>query len=438
MKTSVDLKEAAFAKFKAAADLEEADGSVAAEQEAAYNALIDEGMALDAQAVEAEKREGVRSSLHERLSGYQERATGSPMRFARTELDPRAAMSIGAQFVASETYQALIASGSLKSPRAGFRTDPVIAFTPRGMQLGAAASDVIHTESGGSAAPAPTRLPGIYAYGRPPLSVRGLFPNESTGADSLEYVQQTGFDPASGSLAVKQSNAVNDSAGLKKQSSVKWEVATAYAETIATWMATTRQALAQPDGVRSFIDNQGRLILEIEEEDQLVNGDGTRPNLSGLLDQDARLALDISAIGGMDNLDALRRARRLVKQGSARLNADFVILNPVDSEGFDLLKDDNGLYRGGNPIGNFSFNQPIWSLRRVESEAVAEGTAIVGSSAAATVFERQPITVLTADQHSDFFIRNLVVILFEERLAFPVYFPTGLCEVSLEDFQVGS
>jgi hypothetical protein len=54
------------------------------------------------------------------------------------------------------------------------------------------------------------------------------------------------------------------------------------------------------------------------------------------------------------------------------------------------------------------------------------------------VFERQPITVLTADQHSDFFVRNLVVILFEERLAFPVYFPTAICVVSLEDFQAGS
>jgi hypothetical protein len=47
------------------------------------------------------------------------------------------------------------------------------------------------------------------------------------------------------------------------------------------------------------------------------------------------------------------------------------------------------------------------------------GKALVGARAGATVFERQPITVLTADQHSDFFVRNLVVILFEERLAFP-------------------
>jgi hypothetical protein len=61
-----------------------------------------------------------------------------------------------------------------------------------------------------------------------------------------------------------------------------------------------------------------------------------------------------------------------------------VILNPIDSEGFDLLKNDIGIYRGGNPIGNFTIEQPIWRLRRVESEAVDEGTAIVGAAAAAT------------------------------------------------------
>ena len=97
-----------------------------------------------------------------------------------------------------------------------------------------------------------------------------------------------------------------------------------------------------------------------------------------------------------------------------------------------------GLYRGGNPIGDFGFNQPIWRLRRVEYEAISEGTALVGSSMAATVYERQGLSVLVADQHADFFVRNLVVILFEERLAFPVYFPTALVEVTLGSWEEAS
>jgi HK97 family phage major capsid protein len=195
-------------------------------------------------------------------------------------------------------------------------------------------------------------------------------------------------------------------------------------------MVTTRQALSDAGVIRGLIDNQGRLMLQLEEEDQLLAGNGTAPNLSGILDQSIQ-TLDLT---GEDNLDGIRTARRLVRTGLSRLQADWIVVNPEDSEEIDLLKDDNGLYRGGNPIGNFSFDQSIWRLARAESEAMTAGTALVGARAGATVYERQPITVLTADQHSDFFIRNLIVILFEERLAFPVWFPSAFVEVTLADW----
>ena len=50
----------------------------------------------------------------------------------------------------------------------------------------------------------------------------------------------------------------------------------------------------------------------------------------------------------------------------------------------------------------------------------------------ATVLERQGVTILTADQHADFFIRNLIVVLFEERLGFPVFFPSAFVDLTLD------
>jgi len=218
--------------------------------------------------------------------------------------------------------------------------------------------------------------------------------------------------------------------GRKPQSSIAWERRTGVIETIATFLAATRQQLADAGQVASLIDNQGRLMLQLEEEDQLINGNGTTPNLSGLLDQTLQ-TLVVAAAG--DNLDAVRTAKRLVKTGAARANADVLLLNPYDSEQFDLLKDTNGLYRGGNPIGNFTFDQPIWGLRRVESEAIALGTAIVGAFRfGATVYERQGLTVYTTDSHSDWFTRNLICILFEERLGFAVWFPLAFVEMTLD------
>ena len=137
--------------------------------------------------------------------------------------------------------------------------------------------------------------------------------------DQISYAQQTGFDNAAATVA--QATAVNN--GAKPQSSIAWTRATADAEWIATWMVTTRQALADAGVVRGLIENQGRLMIQLEEEDQLLNGNGTPPNLSGILDQ-AIQTLDLT---GEDNLDGVRTARRLLQAtgaaGVAGLFASF-------------------------------------------------------------------------------------------------------------------
>lgn len=433
MASAVDLREQAVAKLAEARALADTDGTIAPENQDAFDAKMAEFRDLDKQAATAAKNGESIGELDERMAYYTGKVSGEPMRFNRTQLDPSSPKSLGEQFVQSETYKELQASGAFRSDNAKFRSDPVIS-DPRIARFSGAASDVIQTESSGpsNALVLPYYLQGILDLPQAPRVVRSLFPNaDMPTGDTISYAAQVGFDNAA--AAVAQATAVNN--GAKPQSSIAWERRTADAETIATWMATTRQSLADASVTRSLIDNQGRLMIAIEEDDQLLNGNGTSPNISGILDQSAIQTLDLT---GEDNLDGIRTARRMVKTGTSRLDPTFVILNPEDSEEFDLLKDLNGQYRGGNPIGNFTFNQPIWGLTRVESESLAQGTAIVGSRAAATVFDRQPLTVLTSDSHSDFFVRNLIVILFEERLAFPVYFPTAFVEITLGDFVSGS
>lgn len=433
MTRAAELREQAIAKLSAARALADGDGNVSAENLPAFRAHMAEFTELDNQVKAAAADEGLVQSAADRWAEYTGAVTGTPMRFERTALDPNRPQTLGQQFVRSEAYRKLAASGVFASDNAKFRSDPVVA-APH-LRMMAAATDVIQSESGGpgNALVTPFYLPGIIPLQQRPLTVRGLFGQGTmTQGDSLSYAQQDQFD--SGAAAVAQATTVNGSGvtgGVKPQSAIGWTRNTAVAEWIATWMVATRQMLADAGVVESLIDNQGRLMIALEEEDQLISGNGTSPNLSGILDQSIQ-TLDLT---GLDNLDGIRTARRLVRTGTSRLAADAIVINPEDSEEFDLLKDLNEAYRGGNPIGNFTYDQPIWGLRRVESEAVDPGTAIVGAfRAGATVMERQPITVLTADQHSDFFVRNLVVILFEERLAFPVFFPSAFVNVTLDSW----
>lgn len=433
---AVELRERAAAKFKEANEYAEEcakdsgkdinEFEFSEEQLAHFDGIMNEAKELDKQfqkAAEGDERFG---TLQERLEYYHSKATGRalPWQMVHQQTIERP-KSLGEQLVTSEQYKELLDSGVLKSDQAPFKMHPVIEQK--------AATDVIHSETGGPGAGliTPVYLPGMLALPQRPLTVRELFGAGQTTGDTISYARQTAFDNAAAAVA----QATSPSTGLKPQSSIAWDRVTSPVETIATWMVATRQQLADAGMVQSLIDNQGRLMLQLEEEDQLIAGDGSSPNLQGLATVSGLQTFTVTG----DNLDAIRHARKMVATGTSRLKADSVIMNPSDGEEFDLLKDLNGQYRGGNPVGNFTYDQPLWGLRRVESEAVPDGTVYVGAfKAGATVFERQGITVLTTDSHADFFVRNLIVVLFEERLGFAIFYPTAFVKITLATWADGS
>ena len=288
-----------------------------------------------------------------------------------------------------------------------------------------------------------SRLPGVLPLRQRPLTVRDLFPNEDMpSGDTIEYVAQVGFDSAA--AAVAQSTAIDGSGvtgGVKPQSSIRLEERTARATWIATWMAMTRQSLSDITQLRALVDNQGELMINLAEEDQFLNGSGVSPQLIGILDDGntGLQTLDLTGLGDLANLEGVRTARRMARLGVGRIPPTFVIVHPIDSEEFDFLKDNEGRYRAGDPFATGGPDSPpIWRLPRVESEAIAEGIALVGGRVGATIFDREPLTIRLAEQHSDFFIRNIVVVLFEKRVAFPIYFPGAFVELTLSEWASAS
>jgi len=449
MAKSAELREQALSKFKEANALVEGKDptDLTPEDEQKFDTLMAEAKTFDDQFVAAAGKEGKVATLAERIDFYTKAATGKGIDWSKVEggnpderksglphydgglMIPGTGKSLGDLYVASKEYEELLDSKSLESDGAKFKSSP---FSPELK----ATSDIIRSAAGtGAALVTPQYLPGVLGLPQQPLTVRDLFSQATTTSDTLSYARQSAFD--NGAAAVAEATAVNT--GAKPQSSIAWTRTTEPIETIATWMAATRRALADAGQIRSLIDNQLTLMLQLEEEDQLLNGNGTSPNISGLLDRVGLQTLNLSAAtGDRANLDGLRTAKRLVRTGAARMVADAVVVNPVDSEEYDLMVDGEGRYRAGDPFGVMGPTgdaPPIWRMRRVESEAVTAGTAIVGAfRTGATVFQRQGITILTSDSHSDFFVRNLVVVLAEERLGLAVFFPTAFVVVTLKDW----
>jgi HK97 family phage major capsid protein len=75
----------------------------------------------------------------------------------------------------------------------------------------------------------------------------------------------------------------------------------------------------------------------------------------------------------------------------------------------------------------------LWRLPMVSTPAITEGYALVGSfGIGATLYDRMEGSIRVAEQHSDFFIRNAVAILAEERLALAVKRPESFVEVEFD------
>lgn len=443
MSSAVAFREEALQRLTEARELTDpATGQPAPENVEAYNAKMAEFAEADNKRQLAEKTDGNVSSAKEAWQYYTGAMTGEPMQFASTQIDGKSAKSAGQQFVESKEYKELIASGRLTTPGSKFETGAV-AVAPRLGQFKAAASDIVHTESGGSHIVPALRLPGILDLPQAPLVMRSVLSVEDMpSGDTIEYAAQVGFDNAAAAVAQATTDNTDTAAGgLKPQSSIRFEERTAPARWIATWMAVTRQTLSDLNVMRSLIDNQGRLMVAIEEDRQILEGNGVAPNLIGILDdQNTGLqTLNLSGLGDLANLDGVRTARRMVKTGVSRMSPTFIVVNPVDSEEFDLLKDLEGRYRAGDPFAaGGPDSAPIWRLPRVESEGIDEGTGLVGSRAGATIFEREPLTIETATQHADFFVRNLVVVLFEERIALPIWFPSAFVEITFSEWAPAS
>ena len=263
--------------------------------------------------------------------------------------------------------------------------------------------------------------------------VRDLFPTRSTTAAVIEYFRMTGFTNAASTVAER--NGANNAFGSKPQSGFTFAGAQAPVRTLAHWEAAHRNVLADEPQLRSIIDNELMYGLRLAEDDQILNGDGSGENLEGVLETTGIQTYDWSD-GETDPVadtkaDALRRAATL--SFLAYYEPTGIVLHPNDWESIELTKDTNGQYLvavsvalGGEPR--------LWRIPVVETPAIAEGTALVGAfGTGAQLYDREQASIRISEQHADFFVRNAIVILAEQRLALAVKRPEAFVKVTFDN-----
>jgi len=276
--------------------------------------------------------------------------------------------------------------------------------------------------------------------------VRDLFPVRTTTAAVIEYFRQIGFTTLSAPGVTNSSYSTNNAAapvaerdgaafGIKPQSAFQFVGEQSPVRTLAHWEAAHRNVLADEPQLRSIIDNELMYGLRLLEDSQILNGDGTGENLLGVLNtpgiQEYAWSDGVSSPVSDTKADALRRAATL--SFLAYYEPTGIVLHPNDWEDIELTKDLQGQYliavsvaMGGEP--------KVWRMPIVETPAIAEGTALVGAfGTGAQLYDREQASIRISEQHSDFFVRNAIVILAEQRLALAVKRPEAFVTVDFDN-----
>ena len=207
---------------------------------------------------------------------------------------------------------------------------------------------------------------------------------------------------------------------------------------IAAIMKESDELVDDLPWLASAINNRGIYMVQLFEENQLLNGDGSGTNIKGILNRDGLLT-EQTAKGEKSVADAIFRAMTKISSGSP-FSADSIVINPADYQTLRLSKDANSQYSGGGffggQYGNGSImeNPPIWGLRTVVTPAIDSGTVLVGAfQQGASAIRRAGMSVDIVNTNEDDFSNNRISIRIEERLALAVRYPKSFCKVTVAE-----
>lgn len=250
---------------------------------------------------------------------------------------------------------------------------------------------------------------------RQPLTVRDLLRTVPTESSVIEYFKLKSFTNNAATVA---------ELGTKPVSDMDFEEASAKVQTIAHLVKVSNQALADAKQLRGIIDVEMSTGLKMFEELQILFGGGTGSDLNGIATQStAYTAANVGGAGTDSKPDQIRRA--MLQASKSFFPTDSIVMSMLDWVNITLQKTDDNAYLFSNPASATS--NILWGRTVVDSPVMPDNDFLLGSfGMAATLYDREQITIAVSDSHAGAFAENAQWLRYEERLALTVERPDAL------------
>lgn len=289
-----------------------------------------------------------------------------------------------------------------------------------GESLNATEMKTLMTTSAGFAPPNDRTAKLVdFALRRP--TVQDLVPTDPTTLTSIKYMEETTWGTASTNANPAAAVAEGDA---KPEAELEWTEVDAPVQKIAVYIPVTTEQLDDVPGIQGIINNRLSMMLQLKEEDYLLNGTGTPPQITGFL---VKSGVQTQAAGGDTNIDTIYKAMTKVRTvGFAEPTA--VVVHPNNWTPIRLAKTLDGLYIWGAPSDPGP--ERIFGKSVVVTTAMTSGTALTGDfQLYSHISRRQGITIIVGTIGNQL-IENKKTIVAEMRESLEIYRAAAFCKAT--------
>ncbi len=265
-------------------------------------------------------------------------------------------------------------------------------------------------------APESVRIPRVEQYAVRPLMVADLLPVLPTSQAAIKYMEETTFTNNAAETA---------ETGTYGEAALAFTERSVPVEKIAVWLPVTDEQLEDVPSMAAYINNRLAYMLEARLDSQILNGNGTPPNLMGTLNVSG---IQTQAKGADPTPDAFYKAFTLIRTvGFAE--PDVCFMNPADWQDIRLLRTSDGIYIFGSPLDPGI--ERMWGIRVVLSMAVVANTGIVGAYGQySALYMRRGLDIKVSDSHDTYFIAGKQAIRADMRCTVVHFRPKAFCKVT--------
>jgi len=262
------------------------------------------------------------------------------------------------------------------------------------------------------------RIAGIKAEALRADHIRSLIPQGSTQAQTISYVKEANAEDGAATVAEGATLA---------QSDIDIVESTVKLEKIGTFMRITEEMLADIPALTSFLSARVPQRILAVEDNQILNGDGTSPNLDGLFTDGTAFAEGnfADAVESANEYDVLIAGLNQIQLNNYKANV--ILMNPTDLHKIVLLKSTaneylkNQIYQGLQPS--------VAGVPIVTNTAVTAGKFLIMDSNSATqLWIRQNLAVEFSKDDSTNFRDGFVTVRATERVATTNYEPKAIIQ----------